>query len=232
VSPPHLGVAAPRGAARGIAVVLHGGRSNSRQRVRRTQLAVLRMYPFVRALRRLGPQGLVVAELRYQVRGWNGAERSPVADVEWALQRLTTTYPDVPIALVGHSMGGRAALYSAGWPAVRAVVGLAPWIEPDDPVAQLAGRRVLIAHGDRDRMTDPRASAAYARAAHAIAESISYVTVRGEAHAMLRRPAIWTALTTGFVSAAVLDAAPRGTESAEVADLVARALAGTAGLVV
>ena len=53
----------------------------------------------------------------------------------------------------------------------------------------LAGRRVLIAHGDRDRMTSPRASAAYARAAEPYAESVTFVSIAGERHAMLRRAA-------------------------------------------
>ncbi len=37
--------------------------------------------------------------------------RSPVADTLWALDQLTERFPDVPVALVGHSMGGRAAMY-------------------------------------------------------------------------------------------------------------------------
>src|SRR5579875_2390195 len=102
----------PRGPVRGIAVVLHGGRSTSVAPVRPYQLAVVRMQPFAASLRRFGrPDGLLVARVRYTVRGWNGAQRSPVADVEQALDELTARFPDVPIALVGHSMGGRAAVY-------------------------------------------------------------------------------------------------------------------------
>ena len=88
-----------------------------------------------------GRDGLAVARLRYRVRGWNGADAAPVADAHWALDQLTARFPGVPIALVGHSMGGRAALYAAGHPAVRAVVGLAPWIEPGDTERTIDGLR-------------------------------------------------------------------------------------------
>ncbi len=100
--------------------------------------------------------GLAVAQVRYRVRGWNGAERSPVADTSWALDELATRFPDVPVALVGHSMGGRAAIYAAGARRVRAVVGLAPWIEPGDPVAPLTGRR--RAHRARRPRPDDRSA--------------------------------------------------------------------------
>jgi dienelactone hydrolase len=230
---PKLIVALPRGPVRGVAVVLHGGRDKSTMPVRGRQLAVLRMQPFVRALRRAGRrEGLAVVQVRYQVRGWNGAERSPVADVEWALDRLVERFPDVPIALVGHSMGGRAAMYAAGHDGVRAVVGLAPWLEARDPVRTLAGRRVLIAHGDADRMTSPKASAAYARAAEAVAESVTFISVAGEHHAMLKRPRLWHALATGFVLGVIFDRRPDETGDGEIANVLARALAGQAAFVV
>ncbi|WP_438949092.1 LLM class flavin-dependent oxidoreductase, partial [Streptomyces harbinensis] len=41
--------------------------------------------------------------------------------------RLAARLGPVPVVLVGHSMGGRAALRAAGHPAVTGVVALAPW---------------------------------------------------------------------------------------------------------
>jgi pimeloyl-ACP methyl ester carboxylesterase len=230
---PALSVDTPRRPVRAIAVVLHGGRSVGAAPVRANQLAVLRMLPFARALTAAGSdRGLAVARLRYAVRGWNGAAQAPVGDVRWALDQLGARFPDVPVALVGHSMGGRAALCAAGHDAVRVVVGLAPWIEPGDPVAQLAGRRVLLAHGTRDRVTSPAASAAYARRAAEVASSVSYVSVSDERHAMLRRAAVWHDLAAGFVTGALLGAAPEGTGSRDTANVLTRALAGQATLVV
>ena len=48
-----------------------------------------RMRPFARHLARAGgDDGLAVWSLQYRVRGWNGADRSPVADAEWALDQV------------------------------------------------------------------------------------------------------------------------------------------------
>ncbi len=80
----------------------------------------------------------------------------------------TGASPGTPVVLVGHSMGGRAALGAAGAPNVVAVCALAPWLDGSDPVDQLAGRTVLIAHGDRERYTDPGESYAYALRAKAV----------------------------------------------------------------
>jgi dienelactone hydrolase len=234
VSPePKLNVDVPDGPVHAVALVLHGGRSRGTGRVRASQLAVLRMVPFAKHLSRVGAvNGLAVARLRYVQRGWNGAEQAPLADARWALAELERRFPGVPVGLVGHSMGGRTALYVADYATVRAVVALAPWIETGDPVSQLAGRRVLIAHGTRDRMTSPPASAAYARAAALVADSVSYVSVQDERHAMLRRAGVWHELATGFLLAVLCARQPDGTTEPETTNVLTKALAGEASLVV
>lgn len=227
MSEPVLEVAAPS-EVRAVALVLHGGREKSTEPVRARHLTVVRMRPFADSLQRAGRRhGLAVARLRYAVRGWNGAARSPLADVIGALDALQAAHPDVPIALVGHSMGGRSALHVAGYPAVESVVALAPWIERGDPVGQVRGRRLLIAHGLRDHTTKPKASAAFARAAQGVAESATYVAVHGEGHALLRRARLWHDLATGFVLATVCGAAPGEVVRPDAADIVAKAVAGT-----
>ncbi len=84
-------------------------------------MAVLRMVPFAWALRNAGARrGVAVWRVRYRVRGWNGPAPSPVTDVENVLERVRLAYGiDVPVVLVGHSMGGRTALRVAGHPNVR-----------------------------------------------------------------------------------------------------------------
>ncbi|MCW2597146.1 MAG: alpha/beta hydrolase [Jatrophihabitans sp.] len=232
-SVPALLVDEPRGEVRAVALVLHGGRSQGTGPVRARQLAVLRMRPFISSLRQAGADhGLAVARLRYAVRGWNGSAASPVADVRDALDQLAARFPGVPITLVGHSMGGRAALYAADHPSVRAVVGLAPWIEPGDPYLQLEGRRVLIVHGDHDRITSARGSTLYAENARRVAASVTYVSIRRESHAMLRRARLWHELATGWVLAVMCDVPAEETVRAESANVVEKALAGTASIVV
>ena len=230
---PHLTIVAPKGAARAVALVLHGGRANSHAPVRATNLTVVRMTPFAASLRRAGADlGLAVARLRYVVRGWNGGAQSPVADVQWGLRQITERYPSVPVAMIGHSMGGRAAIYSAATPLVRTVVGLAPWIEPDDPVDIVAGRDVLVVHGDRDRITNPANSAEWTERARAVAESAAYVSVAGERHAMLHRAGLWHSMATSYVLATLLDVPPAETASTPGANVIAKVLAGNASLVV
>jgi alpha/beta superfamily hydrolase len=230
---PALDIMRPRGEVRAVALVLHGGRARSQAPVRPSNLTVLRMSPFATALRRAGADtGLAVARLRYLVRGWNGATRSPVRDVEWALARIADRYPDAPVALVGHSMGGRAAIYTAAAPAVRAVVGLAPWIEPGDPVAAVAGRHVLVMHGDRDRITSARNSAAWTERAREVAASAAYVNVSGEGHAMLHRASLWHTTTSAYVLAMLCDVTPDEAATAPGERLISKVLAGDASLVV
>lgn len=230
---PVLRVADATGPVRGVAVVLHGGRAHGTAPVTARQLAVLRMLPFASALERAGSaHGLAVARLRFGVRGWNGEQQSPVADARWALDELQRRFPDVPVALVGHSMGGRTAVYAAGGENVQAVVGLAPWIEPGDPYQQLAGRRVLFVHGTHDRMTSARASAAFAQQAARVAASMSYVQMRNEGHPMLRRPGVWHELAAGFVTGVLLGTTPEGTAESQTTNVLRQALAGQASLVV
>ncbi|MEU4241795.1 hypothetical protein [Actinoplanes sp. NPDC026619] len=181
-----------RRSARAVVLVLHGGQVTSTARARRG-LAWARMLPFARGVAR-ATRGDAVAVwlLRYRVRGWNGPAEDPLPDVRWALDEARRRHPGAAIVLVGHSLGGRAALRFAAEPGVAGICALAPWLERDDPLVH--GRApVLIAHGDRDRVTDPAASAAYAARIGA-----TFVPVAGDMHAMLRRPLFWQRLVTGF----------------------------------
>jgi alpha-beta hydrolase superfamily lysophospholipase len=156
------------------------------------------MVPLGWALRR-ATRGAHVAvwQLRYRYGGWN--ERDPLPDVSWALDEVRRRHPGAVVVLIGHSMGGRAALWAAGDQAVVAVCALAPWIEPGDPVGQLAGRSVLIAHGARDRITDAARSREFAIAARGYPADIRFYAVTWAGHLMLRRWRTWEALVTGFV---------------------------------
>jgi pimeloyl-ACP methyl ester carboxylesterase len=189
----------PVGVTAGVVLVLPGGRADSFDPAEERHLARVRMWPFARRLHRRGRSaGVAVWLLRYRYRGWNGPEMSPVRDARWALAEVRSRHGDVPVVLVGHSMGGRTALRVAGDPAVKGVAALAPWLLDTEPVDQLAARRVLVAHGDRDRVTSPAASRRYAERAARVT-GVRHVTVRGDAHAMLLRWPTSHRLTTRFV---------------------------------
>lgn len=162
------------------------------------------MIPFARSIGRAGrDHGVLVARVRYRLRGWNGRDRSPVADARVALAQLSQRYADLPVALVGHSMGGRVAFAVANAPGVRAVLALAPWVAAQDDVEPLAGREVLVVHGLDDQVTDPDASAAFTARAAAAGVHARYVGVRRSGHTLLWRAPLWHALASGFVLAAL-----------------------------
>jgi pimeloyl-ACP methyl ester carboxylesterase len=196
---PELRIMAPGSRTTSVVLLIHGGQETSRERVLRRSLPLARMRMFAPAiLGAAGKEGTSVALLRNRYRGWNGSRADPVEDAGWALEEIGRRFGEVPVVLVGHSMGGRAALRVAGHPAVRGVAALAPWLPDHEPVAQLGGRTVLVAHGDRDSVTSPAASLAYVRRAAAAAERICFWPVRGARHAMLERPGYWHGLVRDF----------------------------------
>ncbi len=82
-------------------------------------------------------------------------------------------------------MGARTAARVADDPAVTGVVGLAPWLPPDDPVATLTGKRLVAAHGCRDRITSARATARFVTRASDVAKSAQFVDMGPLGHYML-----------------------------------------------
>jgi len=230
---PVLSVLAPAGATRGVALVLHGGKSHSFDPVQATHLSPARMVPFARHLHAAGRKhGLAVWILRNSVRGWNGEDMTPLKDARWALAKIRAEHPGVPIYLLGHSMGGLTAICAADEPGVDALVALAPWLDDGTPAAAVSGRKVLIVHGNEDRWTSPSASLRFARRAASGAAELRYVSLRGAGHFMLRRVWLWHRLATGFLMKAFAERT--GLSGAGVPGAVsstpAAALASTAAL--
>lgn len=207
---PSVWTLSPAGAARAIAIVAHGGRANSTAPTSRAGRPALRMYPFTIGLHRSGRRdGLAVAQLRYRVVGFNDGD--PVRDVEWAIGALRARYGELPVCLVGHSMGARACVRAAGADGVVAVAGLAPWLTAEDPVEPVAGRTVMLAHGARDRITDPARSLTWAELAYPIADRLCRFEIARAGHAMLQRSGLWQGLVRRFTLGS-LGLAPLGDE--------------------
>jgi len=205
---PTVSVLPADGETSAVVLVLSGGKAQSYAVTDPGQLTAVRMRPFASSLHRRGAKhGVAVWVVRYRYRGWNGRDRSPVADVDWALEEVRRRHGTVPVVLVGHSMGGRTALACAGAPTVKGVCALAPWTEDRDPVGQLAGGTVLIVHGSADVVTSPKASRAFARRAAQVAARVGYISLPLEMHAMVFRWRTWHRLATGF-SLGVLGIAP------------------------
>jgi len=185
---------------RAVALLLHGGAEAGVEPVSRWGGRPLRMLPVGWAIRRRDRR-IAIARLRYRRRGWNGDAADPVADVRWALAELARRRPGLPVVLVGHSMGGRAAIAAAGDPQVVGLVALAPWIPRDDPVAQLAGRTVVVVHGTDDHRTSPENSARFVAGIAGVAREARWVPIPGGDHAMLRSARRWHRTTADAVAA-------------------------------
>ncbi len=186
-----------------VVLVLHGGQEDSARAARWSNLAVLRMWPIGRSIARAGRGRFAVVRLRYAVRGWNGTVASPLADARQALDDIAQRYPGVPVALVGHSMGGRVALRLSDDPRVSDIVGLAPWVERQDGARPHPLLRLLVVHGLDDRITSPTASRASVVSVQGHGGLASFVGLKGEKHAMLRRWRAWDQLTMGFLTTAL-----------------------------
>lgn len=216
----HRSVPAPAAAV----LVLPGGRADGLDAPPPWNLPAARMRPYLRAVARATDDArVVVGTVRYRYRGWNGHRADAARDADRALRELGLLTGPVPVVLVGHSMGGRAALRVAGSALVTGVVGLAPWCPAGEPVRHLRGRRIVLLHGDRDRITDPRGSHELAVRARAAGSAACHLTVAGGDHAMVGRAGLWHLRTAQTVRGLLgYGALPDAVASALAADDIPR----------
>jgi pimeloyl-ACP methyl ester carboxylesterase len=170
----------------GVVLVLHGGASRRQStRVSPSQLSVLRMIPLASRIARGGGGRLAVLRLLNSRRGWD-TRHTPVQDVEWALAEAARRFGSaLPVCLVGHSLGGRAALLAAGEPPVRGVVALASWVyATDGDHDDVRDTPIVKIQGDADRIASPEKAEQVAERLRR-ANPVTYVSVAGGTHAML-----------------------------------------------
>ncbi len=179
------------GSPRAMILVLHGGKPRSTQAVDGRSASWRRALWLQRDIApRAHEAGVGVWLTRYRHRGWN-AGADPTADARWALDELRAEHGDVPVVLLGHSMGARVAVHVADDPSVRGVVGLAPWWSAQDPVSTLAGRTLRAAHGRRDRITSFRETGRYVQRARPVAESADLRDMGALGHYMITGARRW-----------------------------------------
>lgn len=183
------------GRARALILMLHGGTQHSQAPVHDGNLSWHRARALQRALaRQVADQGVAVWLLRYGQRGWNDALRpSPVLDARWALDQIRAT-TEVPVVIVGHSMGARTGARVADDPSVRGLVALAPWFPSDEPVTPLQGKDLVVGHGRRDRITSYAASRAFVQRCERVARTATFTDMGPVGHYLLRRVSAWNDL--------------------------------------
>lgn len=175
---------------RALVLMFHGGKPTSSQPVDARSASWRRMATMQRAITAdLQAVGIGSRLLRYRVRGWNHG--APVVDARRALDDVRREHPDLPVVLLGHSMGARTAAYVADHPSVVGVVALAPWWLPADPVDALRGKPVTAAHGRSDRITSARATRAYLERAAEVSSEVQFRDMGRVGHYMFRRVPEW-----------------------------------------
>ncbi|WP_049759028.1 alpha/beta hydrolase family protein [Renibacterium salmoninarum] len=185
----------PDGPVDAVILVLHGGKPKSTAGSKPWHLSSLRMRPFSSLLAATGrPYGIAVAQLRYRQRGWNEQLQAQVVDGKWAIKELSAHFVQVPIVLVGHSMGGRAAAYLSQEPQVVGTVALAPWWPQQEGELFRASQHLLVMHGTSDGWTDPSNSAQQVQIAKSNGVDASWRAMPG-GHFMLRNPSQWQRIT-------------------------------------
>ena len=191
MSDPHLTTYDAPGRPRAMVLVLHGGKPRSSQSVDGRSASWRRAAWLARDIAQQAHEaGVGVWLVRYRRRGWNGGTDA-VDDARWALDRLREVHGDVPVVLVGHSMGARVAVHVADDPSVVGVVGLAPWWSATDPVRTLSGRTLRAAHGRRDRITSFGETARYVERARTVADSAALEDMGALGHYMLTGSRRW-----------------------------------------
>ena len=192
---PHLTKSPSGRSPRGLVLMLHGGAEANLEPVDRRSLAWVRSRVMMAQLSRsFHKAGLDVWLLRYRVVGWNHGHAehpSPVQDARWALDEVRAEHPEVPVVMLGHSMGARTATTVADDPSVHGVVGVAPWFPPGHPVSALAGKHLVAAHGRADRVTNFRATQDFVRRAEPVASSTRFVDMGDLDHYMLKGLRQW-----------------------------------------
>lgn len=188
----------------GAVLVLHGGGGRTgNMMVSPTQLSVLRMIPIAGRIARRGSGRLAVYRLLNSVRGWD-SKHTPVLDAQWAMGQIADRLgKELPVGLVGHSLGGRAALLAADSDQVCSAVALAPWLDNSDIRSGPVDKKLLIVHGSRDRIASASRALAVAQSLSDNSE-VGYIRIEGGKHAMLRHHARFDGYAADFAVATLL----------------------------
>ncbi|MBC7593750.1 MAG: alpha/beta fold hydrolase [Kineosporiaceae bacterium] len=189
-------------APRGVILMLHGGQQRSHDPVQNKNSSWWRMALMARSLTPFAEEhDLALMLVQYRKRGWNNeTDPDPVQDARFALAEIARRYVDLPIVVVGHSMGGRTACRIADGDDVVGVTALAPWLPEGEPTTAMAGKQLRVIHGTRDRWTSAKWSRDFVERCQGFAASATWTAMPGVGHFMLRRVGKWNRFVEDSVS--------------------------------
>ncbi|MDN5726976.1 MAG: hypothetical protein L0G99_13760 [Propionibacteriales bacterium] len=180
---------------RAVVVSCHGGRPIGWQRVGPWYPPVWWNQLLIDLLRhRLRPYEIALAPVINSVRGWNDPELPALDDARRTVGAIRRRWPDVPLLLIGYSLGGRVIGRIADEAGAAGAVALAPWWP--DPVdgSGLAGVPTVIIQGSADAVTPPSDSRAVAGRLHAAGTPVVRYLITGAGHLMVLRRPTWQRL--------------------------------------
>lgn len=197
---PSIGRADTSGSTRAVIVMFHGGKPRSTKEVDGRSLSWRRSAVMQRAISpAANERGVSVWLTRFAESGWNADSPtgpSPIPDARWTLDKVRSEFGDVPVVLLGHSMGARTAVAVADDPSVNGVVALAPWFPPDEPIDALRGKHLVAAQGRRDRITSFAHTETFVRRASRLATSAQMIDMGDLGHYLLKGSARWNDVAT------------------------------------
>ncbi|WP_373855328.1 alpha/beta hydrolase [Gordonia desulfuricans] len=180
-------------------LVLPGGTDSSYRPFSPWQGSAMRMYPFTASIALRFGRAVDIRQVRYRVYGWNGGQASPMPYARAALEQACRDHPETPVAVIGHSMGGRIAAQLAADTRVSAVLALAPWWQFADWRMIHDDARVLAIHGDADTVTYAHRTAKGIEELRDRGMDATYVPVPGGGHPMLDHVGLWHRAALDFV---------------------------------
>lgn len=129
---------------------------------------------------------IAVWALRHRLAGWDRDEDpTPVREARAALDEIRRTCKDLPVVLIGHSMGGRTAVCAADDASVVGVVGLAPWLPGSQSAAPLTGKHLRVAHARLDHSCSLATMKQFLADADRLAASVETKDMGNDVHYML-----------------------------------------------
>ncbi|MGL5824414.1 MAG: alpha/beta fold hydrolase [Nocardioides sp.] len=179
-------------------MMLHGGKARSTTPVTGRSLSWRRSWAMQRVIAPdAHQQGVSVWLTKYAVAGWNAGAPdgpAPVPDARWALDRLRAELGQIPVVVLGHSMGARTAVAIADDPLVIGVVALAPWFPPQEPVQSLTGKHLVALHGRRDRITSYAHTRDFVRRTAGVAASSELIDMGDLGHYLIKGREQWNTM--------------------------------------